>query len=304
MCPCYSCGMRGTTFNSNICHCEVTREFTLHRCTRLPILSEVMNFATSLSNPPSELVLRQAESVIQAWGLRMKVSETVVCRLVRCFDSKYLLSLPRPAGFKVGKFSTPQIHRYLWYRQAAKALGWRDRQKFPAQIEELLKVLVWPDGEAEMHDSCSAIDCRNNTQQSHSGGFAAGRGHGAVGHVSRDARERGHAVDTHNTLGAREGSAWEDQHSIVRPSYTSSDELCSNRTIQSGDASGGSEPADSAVDHTCNIAGKRARPWSTSHSTQSHAEEFRNHPSSDDRDGEGWDAKRSQLEHSETGDSK
>lgn len=293
--------MRCTRFNSNIRHCEVAREFILQRCTRVPILSEVMNFATLLSNPPSELVLRQAESVVQAWGLRIKVSKTIVCRLVRCFD--YLLSLPRPAGFKVGKFFAPQIHRYLWYRQAAKALGWRDRQKFPAEIEELLKVLVWPDGEAEGHNSCSAIDERNNTHKSHSGGFAAGRGLGAVGHVSRDARERGHVVDMQNTLSARKRSAWEDQHSVVRPGYTCSEELCTDRSIQCGDASGGGAPADSAVDHTCSIAGKRARPQPTSHCTQFHAHKNGNHLGSDNRD-RGWDTKRSRLEHSETGDSK
>lgn len=45
-----------------------------------------MNFGTTLSNPPSEQVLRHAETVLRAWGLWFRVSETVVCRLVRCLD--------------------------------------------------------------------------------------------------------------------------------------------------------------------------------------------------------------------------
>lgn len=68
-----------------------------------------MNFVARLSNPPSEQVLREAEGVIQAWGLSSGFPKDVVCRLVSCFDSKFLLSLPRPPGFKRKKFSAEQI---------------------------------------------------------------------------------------------------------------------------------------------------------------------------------------------------
>ena len=68
-----------------------------------PQLREVMNFGVTLSNPPSEQVLRDAESVIRAWGLRSEVPDTVISRLVSCFDSKFLLSLPRPTGLSEGR---------------------------------------------------------------------------------------------------------------------------------------------------------------------------------------------------------
>ena len=54
-----------------------------------PQLREVMNFGVTLSNPPSEQVLRDAESVIRAWGLRSEVPDTVISRLVSCFNSKF-----------------------------------------------------------------------------------------------------------------------------------------------------------------------------------------------------------------------
>lgn len=188
-----------------------------------------MNFVVTLANPPSEQVLREAESVIQAWGLRSGVPETVISRLVSCFDSKFLLSLPRPTGFKRGKFSASQIHRYLWYRQAAKALGWRDRQKFPTEIEDLLKVRVWPDGEAERRDGPCAIDRPNNADKINLGSADDRRGRGAFGHVPSFGREWGAAVHTHITLGAIEGSPREEQFEDPGPGSTSAEDRVSAR---------------------------------------------------------------------------
>lgn len=262
-----------------------------------------MNFATKLSNPPSEQVLRQAESVIQAWALRCRVSETVVCRLVRCLDSKFLLSLPRPAGFKVGKFSAPQIHRYLWYRQAAKALGWRDRQKFPAEIESLLKLLVWPDGEAEICDVSSAITCQRPSQTTNTGGISDAAGHWTVGHVSRDAGQRGHAMDTHNTFGAGKGSSGEEHRRIVRPSPTVDAKPSYSGVFPGSIASAGSDAGDPFIDDTCSITGKRPRPSETTHRAQSDAAGSGIRPGSDDRDNAGSDGKRPRLPRFLCGDS-
>ena len=163
------------------------------------------------------------------WG-----SKTVICRLVRCFDSKFLLSLPRPTGFKQGKFSASQIHRYLWYRQAAKALGWRNKQKFPTEIEDLLKVRVWPDGEVKRRDTQSAIDRPNNTHKIDLGSGNDRGGRRALGHVSRFGREWGHATHTHITFGARKGSSGEEQFKDHDPGSTSVEELVSERDSGGG----------------------------------------------------------------------
>lgn len=223
-----------------------------------------MNFCTTLSSPPSVQVLRHAETVLQAWGLRYRVSETIVCRLVRCFDSAFLLSLPRPPGFKVGTFSPPQIHRYLWYRQAARALGWRDRQKFPPEIEDLLKVLVWPDEAAEMCDSTSAVECR---QTVYSGSDPC----------------------------STKGSSGNERQGIIGTGSRSRDELGPNRPILRVNASGGSHTAESGILDTCRRGGKRARDCSTTPITEANGEECTPQTGTADDCGRGWDSKRPRL---------
>ena len=224
-----------------------------------------MNFGTTLGNPPSEQVLRHAETVLRAWGLRFRVSETVVCRLVRCLDSGFLLSLPRPPRFKVGKFPPPQIHRYLWYHQAAKVLGWWDRQKFPYEIEKLLKVLIWPDEAAEMCNGASAVECR-------------------------DIRGAGSASD------ARKGSPGKDRQSIRCPAETNGEELGPNRGILGGDSSAACETANSAITNTVIWTGKRPRECSTTPESQADGEVCTLQSGSTDDCGRGWDSKRPQIQ--------
>ena len=250
----------------------------------------VMNFVTTLDNPPSEHVLLQAKSVIQAWGLQCRVSEIVVCGLVRCLESKFLLSLPRPPGFKVGKFSAPQIHRYLWYRQAAKALGWRDRQKFPATIEALLKELVWPDVKTKIGDASGAIECQLSAKRDNTGGFVDAAGHWIV--------EFGGNVG----VGTGKGSSGEDQRRLVRTCTTLDAEPCSTAIAGCGDGNSCSVPGNNVVDHTASRTGKRPRPSSTTPSTQSDAADCGISAGSDDRDNAGWGGKQPRRELEVPGD--
>ena len=222
---------------------------------------QVMNFCTTLSSPPSVQVLRHAETVLQAWGLQFKVSETIVCRLVRCFDSAFLLSLPRPPGFKVGTFSPPQIHRYLWYRQAAKALGWRDRQKISAEIEDLLKVHVWPDEAAESCNGGSAVECR---QTVYSGS------------------------DPH----ARKGSSGKERQGIIGAGSKSREALGPNQTILRANANAGPDTAESGILDTWRRGGKRARECSTAPVDEADGEECTPQTGTADDCGRGWDSKR------------
>jgi hypothetical protein len=276
-----------------------------------------MIFVVTLSNPPSEQVLCEAESVIQAWGLRSGVPDTVVSRLVSCFDSKFLLSLPRLAGFKRGKFSPSQIHCYLWYRQAAKALGWRDRQKFPTEIEDLLKVRVWPDGEAEIGDA-PQIDRPNNAHKINLGTSTDGGGLAACGHVPRIFREWGDVVHTDITVAARKGSPREEQFEDSGPGSTSAEEPVSARVRGCGSVTGtnSGDPfrtsvEDKAWDGTgvrkCRRAGggiidgcagrsESVGSCPTAHHAQADAHKGGCDRSIDDRDGGGWTAKRSRVD--------
>ena len=220
----------------------------------------VMNFCTALSRPPSEQVLLYAETALQTWGLRFRVSESVVTRLVCCLDSTFLLSLPRPLGFKVSEFSPPQIHRYLWYRQAAKALGWRDRQKFPSEIEALLKLLVWPDEAAEMCNATNTVECRNKPST----------GSGDV---------------------ARKGSSGKD-----RQGSTDTTELGSSRGNSTVGASCGSDTADPGIVDICWRGGKRSRECSPENLPQADGEDCTFESGSTDDLERGGDSKRARLQ--------
>ena len=245
-----------------------------------------MNFAARLSNPPSEQVLREAESVIQAWGLTSGFPETVVCRLVSCFDSKFLLSLPRPPGFKRGKFSAEQIHRYLWYRQAAKTLGWHDRQKFPAHIENLLKVRVWPDGEAETTDAQCVINHPNKTHEIDAGSGDKRGGHGALGRVPKFGVEWGYGGQEHRDIAASIGPSGEEQFEEHGPGSTSAEKLvCECGTghgFESGSCTG--SPGSTAITCSSPRAGCCTRP----HDTLADAH---------DGDAGGWTSKRLRVAH-------
>lgn len=244
-----------------------------------------MKFVAILSNPPSEQVLREAESVIQAWGERSGFPETAVCRLVRCLDSKLLLSLPRPPGFKRGKFSAAQIHRYLWYWQAAKTLGWRDRQKFPAHIETLLKVRVWPDGEAETADAQTVI---NHPDSGHKIDDTTGDdrgGYGAFGRLPKFGAEWGSAGNAHNSVGPPVGLSGEDQPEKHGEGSTSTQKLVCEHGCGQGFLAGScsGNPGSPAI--TC--SGPTAGSSTEAHDTQ---------PDAHDRDAGGWTAKRKRVD--------
>lgn len=245
-----------------------------------------MNFAARLSNPPSEQVLREAEGVIQAWGLSSGFPKDVVCRLVSCFDSKFLLSLPRPPGFKRKKFSAEQIHRYLWYRQAAKTLGWRDRQKFPSHVENLLKVRVWPDGEAETTDAQCVINHPNKTI-----GIAADTrdersGHGAQGRVPKFGAEWGYGGQEQRDIAAPIGPSGEEHSEEHGPGSTCAEKLVCQCGTEHGFESGSCTRSAGSTAITCSSG--RAGCCTMPHDTLANT---------GDRDAGGWTSKRLRVAH-------
>lgn len=243
--------------------------------------------------------------------------DTVISRLVSCFNSKFLMSLPKSTGFKRGKFSPSHIHRYLWYRQTAKTLGWRDRHKFPTEIEDLLKVRVWPDGEAEIGDA-PQIDRPNNAHKINLGTGDDGGGLGAFGHVPNFVREWGDVVHTHITVAARKGSPGEEQFEDSGPGSTSAEELVSARVRGCGSVTGtnSEDPFRTSVEDKawdgrgvrkcrrarggiidgCTCRSESAGSCPRAHHAQADAHEDGCDRSIDDRDGGGWTAKRSRVE--------
>ena len=244
-----------------------------------------MKIIAILSNPPSGQVLREAEGVIQAWGLTSGFPETVVCRLVSCLDSKFLLSLPRPPGFKRGKFSAAHIHRYLWYRQATKTLGWRDRQKFLALIENLLKVRMWPDGEAEIADAQSVINHPNSTHEIDAGSGDDRRGYEAIGRIPKFGAEWGYVGDAHNDVGPPVGLSREEQSEMHGSGSTSTEKLVCERGSGHGFLAGSysGNPGSPVITRSSPTVGSCME----AHDTQSNAH---------DRDAKGWTAKRKRVD--------
>jgi hypothetical protein len=70
-------------------------------------------------------------------------------KIVNCLDIEYLLSLPcNFRGYKKGNFSDQAHSRHLWYRNAARIVGWRNvRHEFPSAISSFIKQEVWPEQE-------------------------------------------------------------------------------------------------------------------------------------------------------------
>lgn len=179
----------------------------------------------------------------------------------------------------------------MWYRQAAKALGWCDRHKFPTEIENLLKTCVWPDGEAERREAQSAIDHPNKTHKIDVGSGDERGGHRALGRVPRFGVDWGDVGDVHIAIGPLRGSSRKEWSKDHGPGSTSAEVLVFERG--SGDGfvvgSGSGDPVRTAITYSW----ERARSCTGAHDTQANAH---------DMDGGGWTTKWPQVAHPMPGD--
>lgn len=85
------------------------------------------------------------ESELRRWFRGQGVSEEGAARAVLLLDASTLLSQPRPSRWnRRGTFGVQERCRYLWYRHAARILGWCERRKFPDVVTGILRRHVFP----------------------------------------------------------------------------------------------------------------------------------------------------------------
>ena len=77
---------------------------------------------------------------LRAWVRGQGRSEGTASKIVALLQVDQLLSEPRPRSWlRRGNFEEEDKLRYLWYRHAARLLGWKERQIFPGFVSALLK---------------------------------------------------------------------------------------------------------------------------------------------------------------------
>ncbi|KAG0597749.1 hypothetical protein M758_12G018700 [Ceratodon purpureus] len=85
------------------------------------------------------------EAELFRWFRAEGVSEQGSRRAVALLDSAYLHAQLRPSPWnRRGNFGHQERCRYLWYRHAARILGWCDMQQFPEFVRALLRDQYYP----------------------------------------------------------------------------------------------------------------------------------------------------------------
>ena len=85
------------------------------------------------------------EGVLKCWFASQGVSEVGATRALRLLDASTLLAEPRPSRWnRRGAFGIQERCRYLWYRHAARILGWCERKRFPDIVTGILRLHVFP----------------------------------------------------------------------------------------------------------------------------------------------------------------
>jgi hypothetical protein len=85
------------------------------------------------------------EVELQKWFSKQGVSEEGSAQAVQLLDARTLLAQPRPSRWnRKGEFGVQERCRYLWYRHAARILGWCERKRFPDIVTSILRGHVFP----------------------------------------------------------------------------------------------------------------------------------------------------------------
>ena len=85
------------------------------------------------------------EGELTKWFGEQGVSATGASRAVKLLDASVLLAEPRPSRWnRRGSFGVQERCRYLWYRHAARILGWCDRRRFLAIVTDILRGHAFP----------------------------------------------------------------------------------------------------------------------------------------------------------------
>jgi hypothetical protein len=85
------------------------------------------------------------EGELESWFTGQGVSSEGASRVVRLLDATTLLAQPRPSRWnRRGDFGIQERCRYLWYRHAARILGWCERTRFPDIVTRILRAHIFP----------------------------------------------------------------------------------------------------------------------------------------------------------------
>ena len=98
---------------------------------------------TSRTSASAERVSLELE--LHKWFSGQGVSQEAATRAVQLLDASILLAQPRPSRWnRRGQFGVQERCRYLWYRHAARILGWCERRRFPDIVTSILRGHVFP----------------------------------------------------------------------------------------------------------------------------------------------------------------
>ena len=124
------------------------------------------------------------EGALHNWFQGQGVSVAGATRAVRLLDAEVLLAQPRPSRWnRKGDFGVQERCRYLWYRHAARILGWCDRRRFPAIVTDILRGHAFPQHGGRDEAACEE-DKGSVSGNSRAGRLAIQGGHCCAGQSS------------------------------------------------------------------------------------------------------------------------
>lgn len=117
-------------------------------------------------SPPPELVA--AAEVIREWALEEQHCTPEQCKVILgCLSPAFLCSLPPPPfANRWPRHPRPHNFRFLFRRQVALVLGWRERREegdkegFSDAVNSVLRDDVWPDADSQASEgvgSCKEV---------------------------------------------------------------------------------------------------------------------------------------------------
>lgn len=102
----------------------------------------------------------QAE-VIDDWLASIEVSFDKRKRVLLCLNNDHLRALPRLAKARAWpRDPKPKNWRFAFYGNVSKILGWQQREKFPAVVEDAIRK-IWPDKDADAVGEPSGCNIAN-----------------------------------------------------------------------------------------------------------------------------------------------
>ncbi|KAG0595748.1 hypothetical protein M758_UG193600 [Ceratodon purpureus] len=88
--------------------------------------------------------LQGCRRLLHSWFCEQGLSEDRATHAIQLCKGKFLEEQPRPTAWnRRGSFGVSERRRYLWYRHAARLLGWCERKQFPPLVTDILRSHVY-----------------------------------------------------------------------------------------------------------------------------------------------------------------